>query len=55
MKTMTFETALGLFGVGWTERGLARVLLPDTSQKAMLERLERDGRGRVSRRGWLPG
>ena len=43
METVTFKTALGLFGVGWTERGLARVLLPDTSQKAMLERLGRDG------------
>ncbi|WP_297110198.1 methylated-DNA--[protein]-cysteine S-methyltransferase [uncultured Devosia sp.] len=43
METVTFETALGLFGLGWSERGLARVLLPDTSQKAMLERLERDG------------
>ncbi|WP_461382802.1 methylated-DNA--[protein]-cysteine S-methyltransferase [Devosia indica] len=43
METVTFETALGLFGLGWTERGLARVLLPDTSQKAMLERLGRDG------------
>jgi O-6-methylguanine DNA methyltransferase len=43
METVTFETALGLFALGWTERGLARVLLPDTSQKAMIERLERAG------------
>jgi methylated-DNA-[protein]-cysteine S-methyltransferase len=43
METTTFQTALGLFGLAWTERGLARVLLPDTSQKAMLERLGRDG------------
>ncbi|WP_338719583.1 methylated-DNA--[protein]-cysteine S-methyltransferase [Devosia sp. XK-2] len=43
METVTFETALGVFGLGWTGRGLARVLLPDTSQKAMLERLGRDG------------
>jgi methylated-DNA-[protein]-cysteine S-methyltransferase len=43
METVTFDTALGLFGLGWTERGLARVLLPDTTQKATIERLQRDG------------
>lgn len=43
MQTATFDTALGLFGIGWTDHGLARVLLPDTSQKAMLDRLKRGG------------
>jgi O-6-methylguanine DNA methyltransferase len=43
METVTFDTALGLFGLCWTERGLARVLLPDTTQKAMIDRLERGG------------
>lgn len=28
MHYATLETALGLFGLGWTERGLARVALP---------------------------
>jgi methylated-DNA-[protein]-cysteine S-methyltransferase len=41
METTTFDTALGRFGIGWTERGLARVLLPGDDEAALLERLNR--------------
>lgn len=43
METTTFTTALGTFGLGWTEAGLARVLLPDTDEAALRERLGRGG------------
>ncbi|SMQ66170.1 methylated-DNA-[protein]-cysteine S-methyltransferase [Devosia lucknowensis] len=43
MQVMTFETALGRFGIGWTDRGLARVLLPGDDEPTMLERLLWDG------------
>ncbi len=39
MQIAIFDTALGRFGIGWTDRGLARVLLPGDSDAAMLERL----------------
>lgn len=41
METTIFDTALGHFGIGWTERGLARVLLPGDDEAALLERLNR--------------
>lgn len=43
MEIALFDTALGRFGLGWTERGLARVLLPGDDDAAMLERLTRAG------------
>lgn len=43
METTTFDTALGRFGIGWTERGLARVLLPGDEADALLDRLNRGG------------
>lgn len=47
MDTTTFDTAMGRFGIGWTEKGLARVLLPGDEPETMLERLNRGG-GRPS-------
>jgi len=41
MYTRTFDTALGLFGIGWTDRGLARLLLPGGDHHKRLERLNR--------------
>jgi methylated-DNA-[protein]-cysteine S-methyltransferase len=43
METATFDTALGRFGIGWTEIGLARVLLPGDGPDVLLERLNRNG------------
>lgn len=43
MHTAIFDTALGFFGIGWTEAGLARVLLPGDEEATMRERLERAG------------
>lgn len=43
MQTSSFPTALGSFGLGWTEKGLARVLLPDDDEQALRERLARGG------------
>lgn len=43
MEIALFDTALGRFGLGWTEKGLARVLLPGDDDAAMLERLTRAG------------
>ena len=42
MKTALFDTALGFFGIGWTETGLARVLLPGDDAATMAARLEQD-------------
>jgi methylated-DNA-[protein]-cysteine S-methyltransferase len=41
METTTFHTALGRFGIGWTETGLARVLLPGSDEAALIDRLNR--------------
>ena len=41
METTIFDTVLGRFGIGWTERGLARVLLPGDDDAVLLERLNR--------------
>lgn len=43
METAIFDTALGAFGIGWTDEGLARVLLPGDDEAAMRESLGRDG------------
>jgi methylated-DNA-[protein]-cysteine S-methyltransferase len=43
METMVFDTALGEFGIGWTEAGVARVHLPGMEHSALLERINRDG------------
>lgn len=40
---MAFDTALGRFGIGWTDTGLARLLLPGDAPDAFLERLNRGG------------
>lgn len=39
MEAAIFDTALGAFGLGWTDIGLARVLLPGEDAEAMRERL----------------
>lgn len=43
METRVFDTALGEFGIGWTDAGIARVLLPGGDRAEMLERM--DGQG----------
>lgn len=39
METMIFDTALGEFGIGWTEAGLARVQLPGLDHGALGQRI----------------
>lgn len=39
MRIAIFHTALGPFGLGWTDIGLARLLLPGQGEATMLERL----------------
>ena len=41
METMIFDTALGEFGIGWTEAGVARVQLPGLDRASLLERISR--------------
>jgi len=43
MQTMIFDTALGEFGIGWTDAGLARVQLPGLDRAELLQRINRDG------------
>ncbi|MEO5806787.1 methylated-DNA--[protein]-cysteine S-methyltransferase [Devosia sp.] len=43
MQTTTFETALGRFGIGWTDDGIARVQLPGLEPDALLARINRAG------------
>ena len=43
METTTFDTALGMFGIGWTDAGLARVQLPGLDAGALAVRINRDG------------
>ena len=43
METMVFDTALGAFGIGWTDAGVARLQLPGTDRAALLERINRNG------------
>ena len=43
METTVFDTALGRFGLGWTEQGVARLQLPGMDEADMLSRINRDG------------
>ena len=43
METMVFDTALGEFGIGWTDAGVARVQLPGMDHAALLQRINRGG------------
>lgn len=43
MQTAIFDTELGVFGIGWTDAGIARVQLPGLDDAALLARVERDG------------
>ena len=43
MDTLTFDTALGEFGIGWTEAGIARLQLPGLQHDDLLERINRNG------------
>lgn len=43
MQICVFETELGMFGLGWTEAGIARSHLPGLSGEAVEARLLRDG------------
>lgn len=43
METMIFDTALGEFGIGWTEAGVARVQLPGLDRADLMERINRAG------------
>ncbi|MCS6762459.1 MAG: methylated-DNA--[protein]-cysteine S-methyltransferase [Candidatus Devosia symbiotica] len=43
MKTTIFDTALGAFGIGWTDAGVARLQLPGMAPNALAVRLNRDG------------
>ena len=43
METMIFDTALGAFGIGWTEAGVARLQLPGLARDALHQRINRDG------------
>ena len=43
MRFCIFDTDLGPFGLGWSDGGISRVLLPGQSREALHERLSRDG------------
>lgn len=43
METTVFDTALGEFGIGWTDAGLARLQLPGLDRAGLLARLNRNG------------
>lgn len=43
METFVFGTALGEFGIGWTDAGIARVQLPGLDRDALLQRINRNG------------
>jgi methylated-DNA-[protein]-cysteine S-methyltransferase len=43
METVIFDTALGEFGIGWTDAGIARVQLPGADRAELLERINRSG------------
>lgn len=43
METTVFETALGTFGIGWTDDGIARLLLPGLEPGETLQRINRGG------------
>ena len=43
METTVFDTALGEFGIGWTDAGLARLQLPGLDRAELLQRINRNG------------
>lgn len=43
MKYCLIETDLGTFGLGWTEKGVARALLPDSKPGAIAQRMAKYG------------
>jgi methylated-DNA-[protein]-cysteine S-methyltransferase len=43
METAIFNTALGEFGIGWTEAGLARLQLPGLDHGELTTRINRGG------------
>lgn len=43
MQSQIFETALGLFGIGWTDSGIARVHLPGLEHQELAQRLAAGG------------
>ncbi len=43
METTTFDTALGTFGIGWTDAGIARLQLPGMERGDLLAQLNRNG------------
>jgi methylated-DNA-[protein]-cysteine S-methyltransferase len=43
METVVFDTALGEFGIGWTDAGVARVQLPGADRAKLVERINRNG------------
>lgn len=43
METAIFDTALGAFGIGWTDTGIARLQLPGLDSQAMAERMASKG------------
>lgn len=43
METTTFSTALGEFGIGWTDAGVARLQLPGLDRADLLARINRKG------------
>lgn len=43
METTIFETALGVFGIGWTAAGVARLQLPGLDHAGLLQRINREG------------
>ncbi|MEO8683915.1 MAG: methylated-DNA--[protein]-cysteine S-methyltransferase [Devosia sp.] len=43
MQIHAFETELGWFGLGWTEAGISRALLPGLSRDALESRLAKHG------------
>lgn len=43
METAIFDTALGEFGIGWTDKGVARLQLPGLDHADLLARINRDG------------
>tara|TARA_R110000868_G_scaffold4752_9_gene29439 strand:- start:1797 stop:2333 length:537 start_codon:yes stop_codon:yes gene_type:complete len=43
METTIFQTALGAFGIGWTDTGLARLQLPGLEPDELATRINRDG------------
>lgn len=43
METTVFDTALGEFGIGWTDAGVARLQLPGMDSADLRMRINRDG------------